>query len=70
MISKMGKSILNIQPVKADTIADIFNENGWKAIFNYLVNHFNLGHLNIVLKTPIRSLHQINAINMFFKVAV
>ena len=51
IVAKLGKSILNVQPVKADTIADIFNEYGWKAVFNYLVNHLNLAHLSIMLET-------------------
>ena len=50
IIWKMGKSIKNIKPVKADTIADIFNESGWEAIFNYLKSHFNLGYLSISLE--------------------
>ena len=47
IISKLGKSILNIEPITADTIADVFNENGWNGIFNYLRNHLNLTDLKI-----------------------
>jgi hypothetical protein len=47
IISKFGKSILYLEPITADTIAEVFNEKGWKGIFNYLRNHLNLKDLKI-----------------------
>jgi hypothetical protein len=47
IISKLGKSILNFEPITADTIADVFNEDGLNGIFNYLRNHLNLTDLKI-----------------------
>lgn len=50
IVSKIGQSILNIQPVIADTIADIFNESGLDGVFSYLINHFQLSSRNIALE--------------------
>ncbi len=51
IISRIGRSILSVQLVKAETIADMFNEQGWQAIFTFLVDHFRIAHLNPQLRT-------------------
>ena len=50
IVSKIGQSILSVQPVIADTIADIFNESGLMGVFSTLVNHFQLSNRNITLE--------------------
>ncbi len=47
IISTIGESILNIQPITADMAADVFNEKRWKGLFNYLIDHFNLANWKI-----------------------
>lgn len=48
---KMGKSTFKKPPIKADAIADMFNECGWKEIFTCLINHLDLRDLYITLDT-------------------
>ncbi len=50
IVSRMGQSILSVQPVIADTIADTFNESGLTGVFSYLINHFQLSNRNITLE--------------------
>jgi hypothetical protein len=50
IISKIGQSLLGVQLVIADTIADIFNESGLKGVFSYLINLFQLSNRNIALE--------------------
>ena len=47
IISKMGESTFKVNPVKADVIADIFNQYGWRGIFRALVKHLKLTRLKI-----------------------
>jgi hypothetical protein len=49
VIHKIGKSSFLVNPIRADTIADLFNERGWRGIFHALVVHLKLTHLNIEL---------------------
>jgi hypothetical protein len=46
---KIGKSSFLVNPIQADTVADLFNECGWRGIFHALVDHLKLTHLNITL---------------------
>ncbi len=48
---KMGESSFVLNPIRADTVADLFNEYGWRGIFDALVGHLKLTHLRITLKT-------------------
>jgi hypothetical protein len=50
IVSRLGQSILDVQPVIANTIVDIFNESGLKGVFSYLINHFQLSNRNITLE--------------------
>ena len=47
IISKLGKSAFVLKPIKADTIADLFNESGWPGIFDALLHHLKLADLSI-----------------------
>lgn len=47
IIAALGRSILNIEPIIADTIADLYNQNGWMGIFNFLRSHLKLSGLKI-----------------------
>jgi hypothetical protein len=47
VILKMGKSSFLINPIQAGTVADLFNERGWRGIFDALVDHLKLANLNI-----------------------
>lgn len=47
---KIGKSSFPVNSVQADTVADRFNEHGWRGIFHTLVGHLELAHLNITLQ--------------------
>ncbi len=49
VIDKMGKSAFAVKPVQADTVADLFNESGWRSIFDLLVQHLKLDNCNITL---------------------
>ena len=51
VIRKLGKSSFPDQPVLADEIAGLFNECGWRSIFNALVEDFDLKQLEIELAT-------------------
>lgn len=50
-IRKLGRSSLPIHPIQADTIADLYNTWGWTGIFDALVDHLKLAHLNIRMTT-------------------
>jgi hypothetical protein len=50
IVSRIGPSILGVQPVIADTIADTFNESGLKGVFSYLKSHFQLSNRDITLE--------------------
>jgi len=49
IIHKMGSFSFPISSIKAEGIADIFNEYGWRGIFHVLVDYLHLTHLNIQL---------------------
>lgn len=49
VLYKIGSSSFPTNPIHADVVADIFNQNGWKGIFQALVNHTKLTGLNIQL---------------------
>lgn len=51
VIHKIGRSSLPVDPIQAATVADLFNERGWRAIFYALMSHLQLTHLNIGLTT-------------------
>jgi hypothetical protein len=42
VIQKLGRSSLPIEPIQTNTIADLFNERGWRSIFCALVDHLRL----------------------------
>lgn len=42
IVSTLGKSILKIEPIIANTVADVFNQEGWMGIFDYLRSHLKL----------------------------
>ncbi|MEF8847353.1 MAG: DnaJ C-terminal domain-containing protein [Candidatus Paceibacterota bacterium] len=50
IIQKIGKPSFSVNPIQADTIADLYNESGWRKIFYKLIDHLNLKHLNIELR--------------------
>jgi hypothetical protein len=47
IISKLGTSILNYEPITADEIAEVYNETGWHGIFTHLRNRLNLTDIKI-----------------------
>jgi hypothetical protein len=49
MVHKMGKPAFLVNPIQADAVADLFNECGWRRIFDALVVHLKLTHLDIEL---------------------
>jgi hypothetical protein len=49
VIQKIGESSFSVNPIQANTIADLFNERGWRGIFHALVSQLKLTHLNIQL---------------------
>ena len=51
VIRKMGESCFTVDRITADTIADRYNEYGWKAIFYTLVRHLQLTLHNINIET-------------------
>ena len=51
VISKIGRSSLPAHAIQACAIADMFNEWGWKSIFDALVDNLKLSHLGIELTT-------------------
>lgn len=50
IVSRLGLSILGVQPVVADTIADVFNESGLMGVLSHILNHFRLSNGNIKLE--------------------
>jgi hypothetical protein len=51
IVDKIGSSFFNVKPIQAELVADLFNESGWRSIFHALVQHLNLGSLDIRLIT-------------------
>ena len=49
VIHKIGNSAFLVKPVRADEIADLFNEQGSIGVFRALVRHLKLTHLDIEL---------------------
>lgn len=46
---KVGSAVSSVKPLRAERIADVFNEDGWPGVYRALVRHLNLGHCNISL---------------------
>lgn len=44
---KMGESSFAVKPVRADAVANLFNQGGWLRIGHVLIRHLGLGHLKI-----------------------
>jgi hypothetical protein len=51
VISKIGRSSFPAHAIQADAIADLFNEWGWRSIFDALVDRLKLSHFSIELTT-------------------
>ena len=51
IVDKIGWCFFNVEPIQAELVADLFNESGWRGIFNTLVQHLNLTSLDIRLET-------------------
>jgi hypothetical protein len=49
VIHKIGKPSFLVSPIQAETVADLFNECGWRGIFHALVGHLKLTHFKIEL---------------------
>lgn len=49
VLRKFGAASLPVHPLQADAIADRYNERGCRGVFDALVNHLNLAHLEIEL---------------------
>jgi hypothetical protein len=47
---KLGESAFRVNPIKADLVADQFNNYGWEGIFYAFVRHLKLTNLNIAVK--------------------
>ena len=47
IIREMGETSFKVNPIKADTIANTFNQYGWEGIFEVLAKHLKLTHINI-----------------------
>jgi hypothetical protein len=45
--NQMGRSSFFVKPMRAETVADRFNESGWKGVFDALVRHLGLDRLKI-----------------------
>ena len=50
VIQKVGKSVLPLNPLQAETVADRFNEGSWMGIFDALVTHLRLNKVHIEVK--------------------
>jgi hypothetical protein len=46
---RVGRPSFLMEPIKAGAVADTFNEGGWRAVFDALVRHLKLIHLNITV---------------------
>jgi hypothetical protein len=53
VIQKVGQTSFRVNSLRAETIADLFNEGGWRKIFAALIGHLQLDHLLIELKTSV-----------------
>jgi hypothetical protein len=51
IVSKVGKSSFPVNPMRADAVADPFNELGWRGVFHALVDYLQLTHVDIQI-TP------------------
>ncbi len=51
VIDKMGESILAVEPVSGDMVADMYNVQGWHGVFALLRDHLWLNHALVQLKT-------------------
>jgi hypothetical protein len=51
VIDKMGRSSFLAKPMQAETVADLFNQWGWKGVFDVLVIHLGLRRLRITART-------------------
>jgi hypothetical protein len=51
VIDKIGESLLAVEPVRGDAVADVYNVEGWHGIFALLRGHLRLNHVNVWLKT-------------------
>lgn len=49
--TKIGKPAFHTPAPRAETIADLFNEQGWRGIYQMFVEHLRLTGLNLQLKT-------------------
>ena len=47
VIPKTGKAAFLAEPIQASSVADLFNERGWRAIFEALLDHLKLTQLKI-----------------------
>jgi hypothetical protein len=47
ILEKLGEGAFPARPIRADTVADLFNENGWRGIFDALVDHLRLNGFSI-----------------------
>lgn len=50
VIKKVGKPSFRVNSLRAETIADQFNEGGWRSIFDALLKHLELEQLPIEVK--------------------
>jgi hypothetical protein len=48
---KMSKSSFLVNPIRADAVADLFNERGWRGIFRALVDHLKLPYHILTIET-------------------
>jgi hypothetical protein len=51
VIDKLGESMFDVEPVRGEVVADIYNLNAWHGIFAYLRRHLKLNHVAVQLKT-------------------
>jgi hypothetical protein len=47
VIRKIGTSASSVQPLRADRIAQLFNEDGWTGVYRALLGHLDLAHYDI-----------------------
>lgn len=51
IVDKIGGSFFNVKPLQAELVADLFNAWRWRGIFDALVQHLNLGSLDLRVLT-------------------
>lgn len=70
LVDKLGESAFLVDPVEADTVADLYNEQGWRAIFDALRTHLRLTHLSVgvtesdSIRSPGSCLRTVGSTNM------